>query len=223
MKKSLIYIAVFNAMMMVSGCGGSDNGERSNDSSANSKGENNTDSQNIGNIQSTPYIAGQILDKNSFNIPCYELISGLADDAKQNRNYIEIQFESRSTGIVFRIVLPTKRSLYENTLGKYKVLGPVDVDTLNPDNKFLLNVKVPYGDLFADNAERFYSNSSYYTDLYYTELINIIEEKKENGNVTLLLRFKFNHEMLYYKAGNLQSNSELNNGELLLRVEVLDA
>ena len=216
MNKRFIPSAALSVIFILTGCGGGS------DSTTTAPNSNTPSTPSTPSTPNTPNvtdlkISGQVAGKPAFNIPCDDLNSSLlVAAAEKNINYAEIQFESASTGVVFRIILPTKISLYSNSLGRYKVLGPEYVDAIDA-NKFLLNVKVPYGDLTGD---RFFSNTSHTTTPYYTELVQVAEQSKTNETVKVLLKFKFNHDMIHYKNGILQSNSELNNGELNILVDV---
>lgn len=202
--------------MTLSACGGGGG----NETNPTNNSSSNPDSQNSN--ANAPFISGQIQAKPSFKIPCDALKADLFIAAKANRDYEEVSLESESTGILFKLVLPTRLSLYQNGLGTYKPLVYSNFSTpstLQAADRFGLSLKVPYGD---SKGELYYTSGNEISDSHYTKLVSIIEESKADGKAVVLLRFKFNHKMSYTKGGVQQPDAELNNGELLIRVTVAE-
>lgn len=203
-------------VLCLTACGGGDDvSSQLNSLNQNTLNQNPSTGYESPVINETPYISGQIKGHPTFNIPCHDIA---LDTRASENDYYETQLESNSTGIIFNIVLPTKNSLYKDALGRYMVKGINNLDESKEQNKFRLFIKVPSGDVTT--GERFISTESFDTTTYYSELVSITEESKVKGKVNLLLKFKFNLEMNHYKAGILQLNSELNHGEVHLRVTV---
>lgn len=202
--------------MTLSACGGGGG----NETNPTNNSSSNSDSQNSN--ANAPFISGQIQSRSSFKIPCDDLKADLSTAATANREYEAVTLESESTGIFFKLVLPTRLSLYQNALGTYKPFAYSGFSPLVPfqaADRFGLSLLVPYGDL---NGERYFTSTNEISDTHYTKLVSIIEESKADGKAVVLLRFKFNHKMSYLKGGVQQPDAELNNGELLIRVTVAE-
>lgn len=215
MKKFVLPILLLTTLTACGGGSGGDDGKNTTNTSTNNSG-----SQTSNSNENAPFISGQIQAKPSFKIPCDALKADLFIAAAANRDYEQVSLESESSGILFKVVLPTRLSLYQNALGTYKPLAYSNFstpNTLQAADRFGLSLKVPYGD---SKGELYYTSSNEISDSHYTKLVSIIEESKADGKAVVLLRFKFNHKMAYTKDTIQQANVELNNGELLIRVTV---
>lgn len=209
--KKIVLSIILSATLVACGGGGNDATTNTPPSNSNPPTSNSNDN--------APFISGQIESKPIFKIPCDDLKADLSIAATANRDYDQVSLESASTGILFKLILPTRLSLYQNALGTYKPLAYSSFDPSQFTDKFGLSLKVPYGGV---NGDLYYTSGNEISDIHYTKLVSVIEESKANGKAVVLLRFKFNHKMSYIKNTILQSDVELKNGELLIRATVAD-